>query len=46
MYGFVKDVRLLSGLKSEGVDEKFDWIIACYTETSIGLKLDISITDG
>lgn len=42
IFGYVRRVDVISWQHLSDVSEKYDWIIACYTETSIGLKLDIS----
>lgn len=39
--GQVTEIRVTSWDKIENVDGKFDWIIACSTETSCGIKLQI-----
>lgn len=42
IFGYVRHVDVIPWKHLDDVSEKYDWIIACYTETSIGLKLDIS----
>lgn len=41
-FKFIKSIKKIDWKKIDSINEKFDWIIACYTETSIGLKLDIN----
>ena len=38
---FVTDVNTISWDKLDEASGSYDWVIACYTETSIGLKLNI-----
>lgn len=39
----VKSVNYVSWKEIEKISEKYDWVIACYTETSCGLKLPIAL---
>jgi aspartate aminotransferase-like enzyme len=41
--GQVKEVQVAQWDQLEHVEGKFDWIFACYTETSCGLKLPIEM---
>jgi len=38
----ISSIKKINWRKIGSINSKFDWIVACYTETSIGLKLDIS----
>ncbi len=37
----IKKIKVLDWEKYKDIDRKYDWIIFCYTETSLGLKLPI-----
>ena len=39
----VKEVQTVEWSELENITGKFDWIIACYTETSCGLKIPIQM---
>lgn len=41
--GAVKEVTLLDWKNLEAATGHFDWVVACYTETSCGLKLPIEM---
>jgi len=41
--GEVKEVIFIQWDMLEYVTERFDWVVACYTETSFGLKIPIEI---
>lgn len=41
-YGYISDIDVVPWESLGEVNQNYDWVIACYTETSIGLKLDIS----
>ncbi len=38
----ISSIKKINWNKINSVNGKFDWIVACYTETSIGLKLDMN----
>ncbi len=40
-YKNIKRIKYIDWNKLESVNEKFDWIYSCYTETSIGIRLPI-----
>ena len=40
-YGYIKEVNAVDWKSYTDITGQYDWIIACSTETSIGLKLDI-----
>ena len=40
-YGQIQDVKATHWQGYKEVTGQFDWVVACSTETSIGLKLDI-----
>ena len=40
-YGQIKEINRVDWQSYDEVGGQYDWVIACYTETSIGLKLDI-----
>lgn len=40
-YSYINSVKCIRWDKLEDLHGNFDWIIACYTETSIGLKLNM-----
>ncbi len=40
-FGFIKSIKQVNWKNLSKINGNFDWIVACYTETSIGLKLDI-----
>ncbi len=37
----IKKIRVIDWEKYNNIDRKYDWIVFCYTETSLGLKLPI-----
>ena len=41
-HNFIKKVDKIDWKKLDRVKKKYDWVWACYTETSIGLKLPIN----
>lgn len=41
LYGQIKDVFVVDWRSYKEISGDYDWVLACYTETSIGLKLDI-----
>ena len=41
VYGQIKEVSVVDWQSYKDVTGDYDWVLACYTETSIGLKLDI-----
>ncbi len=41
-FNFIKSIKKINWKKINSINDNFDWILACYTETSIGLKLDIN----
>ena len=40
-YKNIKRIKYIDWKKLDSVNEKFDWVYSCYTETSIGIKLPI-----
>lgn len=40
-YGFIDRIDVVAWTDLDDISGSYDWIIACYTETSIGLKLNI-----
>jgi len=40
-YALITDVHVVDWRNYEDVTDQYDWVIACYTETSIGLKMDV-----
>ncbi len=40
-YGQITEVSSIDWQSFESINGRFDWVIGCYTETSIALKLDI-----
>lgn len=44
--GPVKEVLVADWERLDQVDGKFDWVVACYTETSCGLKLPVEMLRG
>lgn len=38
---YIKKIDVLDWKKYENINRKYDWIIFCYTETSLGLKLPL-----
>ena len=38
----ISSIKKINWKKINSINGKFDWIVACYTETSIGLKLNIN----
>lgn len=43
--GEVKEVQVVQWDRLDSVEGRFDWVFACYTETSCGLKIPIEILD-
>ncbi len=41
IHGNIRQIKSIPWNKFHEINEKFDWILACYTETSKGLKLPI-----
>lgn len=41
--GQVLEIQCIESEQLEHVEDKFDWVFACYTETSCGLKLPIEM---
>tara|TARA_E500000178_G_C17036987_1_gene764015 strand:- start:1926 stop:2906 length:981 start_codon:yes stop_codon:yes gene_type:complete len=41
LFRYIKNVKKINWRNLDKVNSKFDWVIACPTETSCGLKLDI-----
>ncbi len=40
--GYVRSVTVVNWLDMADISEQYDWVVACYTETSIGLKLPMN----
>ena len=40
-YKNIKKIKYINWKELDNINEKFDWIYSCYTETSIGMKLPI-----
>ena len=41
VFKFIKNIETVHWSKISNVNKKYDWIVACYTETSVALKIDI-----
>lgn len=37
----IKSVEIIDWKSMDDIEQPYDWLVACYTETSIGLKLDV-----
>jgi len=41
----ITEIKTIPWNKFEKIDEKFDWVLSCYTETSEGLKIPIEFLE-